>query len=237
LKKRVRAALLVACTPFAFDSTRASADAWHGTVGVSSQLVGLGVAMAGRGPVIQANETRVSTSGWSVGASGSYQAGRPRHTLEAILQAGKTWTLSDRWDMQAAVAHYRYPTSDRMSRTLDQTQMGATAIYRDVFSLSLWSVSLAHGSPRPHAEVDAAFHWPLTAYLSLDTAVGEAQYLAPRHWYANNQRPRWFAYGHVGLDWNRMAWHVAVQRIASNFHRPLHDYRVAPWVATVSRDF
>lgn len=145
--------------------------------------------------------------------------------------------MSDRWDLQATVAHYRYPTGDRMARTLDQTQLGATATYRDVFSLSLWSVSLAHGSPRPHAEIDAAFHWPLTAHLSLDSSVGEAQYLAPRQWYANNQRPHWFAYGHVGVDWNQMAWHVAVQRIATNFHRPLHGYRVAPWVATISRDF
>jgi hypothetical protein len=235
--KRVRSALLAGCTLLAFTTPAAAADPWHGTLGVSSQLVGLGVAMAQRGPVVQANETRVAASGWTVGATASYQAGAPRHFLEAIVQGSKAWTVSDDWNLQATIAHYRYPSHDRASRTLDQTQVGMSRMYRDVFSLNVWGVVPAHGSSRLHAEVDAAFHWPLTAGWSLDTAAGEAQYLAPRHWYVDNRRPRWFAYGHVGVDWNHADWHAEVLRIVSNFRRPRNDYHVAPWVATVTRSF
>lgn len=218
----------------------ACADDWTATVAVSSQLVDRGIPISAPGPVAQGAVNWFSPSGWSFGASASYQTRPVGRVAETLLQGAKAWRIDDDWQVQASALYYRYPDNPAW-RAFERVELGGTVIFRDVLTVGLSAAERLHRGGTPRGALDVGLRWPLGDRLSLAAGAGVARYLvAPYHYY-DGQRVGTgsanYAYGHAGLAWTDGAWRVEVLRVMADRDRRPFEREASPWLATVARSF
>lgn len=218
----------------------AIADDWTATVAVSSQLVDRGIPVSAPGPVAQGAVNAFTSSGWSFGASVSYQTQPIGRFSEALLQGAKAWRIDDDWQVQATALYYRYPNNPAW-RAFERVELGGTVIFRDVLTVGLSAAERLHGGGSPRAALDVGLRWPLTDHLSLAAGAGVARYLvAPYHYYDGRRYGTGsghYTYGNAGLAWSDGAWRVELLRVTANRDRRPFEREASPWLATVARSF
>ncbi|HUA79142.1 MAG TPA: TorF family putative porin [Dyella sp.] len=226
--------------------SHAQSTSFNGTVALSSQLIDRGIAVTPVTPIVQAEASLNTSSGWSLGLSGSTEARSFGHVTEAIADVSHAWSLSSNWQMQAGLLYYDYPDNPR-AKAFDRTEAGLNWIYRDIltFGLSAICVTGNEGDHHPRGAADLNVHWPLAWHFSLSAGAGAAQSLAAssyydhyRHEYVGRATPL-YGYGQLGLLWNYGPWRVELDRVAVDpaARSRLDGLAAAPWVATVSWSF
>jgi uncharacterized protein (TIGR02001 family) len=238
----LRVAVAAAVSACLLQPPQAVAGDWGGTVAVSSQLVDRGVAITPPAPIVQGGVNWVTRDGWSIGASASYQTRSPGRIAETLAQVAKSWSLSDDWQLQAGLLDYRYPGSASGTRTYDRTELGVSLLWRDVLTMGVSAIQLAHRGGGPRGAADVGFRWPLAWHVSATGGIGLAQYLVPPYryyhgrYYQDSQANR-YSYGHAGLVWQNGGWRVELMHVFTNRERSQGEQRVSPWVATLARTF
>ena len=232
-----RRRLAVGAALLAFGIPAAHAGDWGGSVAVSSQLVDRGVAVTQPAPIVQGAVNWMSRDGWSLGVSASYQTRSPGRVAETLTQVAKSWSLSDDWQVQAGLLDYRYPGSPKATRNYDRTELGASVIWRDVLTMSVSAIQMAHRGGGPRGAADVGFRWPLGWHVSATGGLGLAQYLWPAYRYHAYARPDRYSYGHGGLVWQNGPWRVELIHVFTNRERNYGERSVSPWTATVARTF
>ncbi|QWT18902.1 hypothetical protein KPL74_14245 [Bacillus sp. NP157] len=232
-RRRLVAAFCTASAAFT-----AQAGDWTGTAAVSSQLVDRGVAVTPPGAVAQGAVSWVSRDGWSLGVSASYQTHSPGRVAETLAQVARAWSLTDDWQMQASLLHYRYPGNNAGARTYDRTELGVSWIWRDVLTLGASAIQLAHRGGGPRGAADVGFRWPLLPHLSATAGAGIAQYLAPLYrYYGQGSRPDRYRYGHAGLVWQDGPWRLELIHVFTDRQLSRGERGISPWVGTVAWSF
>lgn len=121
--------------------------------------------------------------------------------------------LDDRWQMQASLLYYGYPT-DRATRTFDRQEASLAWSYRDLltFSLSTFNFPRADRSPW-NVAFDITANVPLRNDVSLSLGAGSSRFPAMAYGAARSGR---YQYGQVGLKWNRAGWTLKAERILTS---------------------
>ncbi|WP_233842886.1 hypothetical protein [Dyella sp. 2HG41-7] len=226
--------------------SHAQSTSFNGTVALSSQLVDRGIAVTPVTTIVQAAASVNTSSGWSLGLSGSTEARSFGHITETIADVSHAWWLSNSWQMQAGVLYYDYPDNPR-AKAFDRTEAGLNWIYRDILTFGLSAICVTgNGSDHhPRGAADLNVHWPLAWHFSLSAGIGATQSLASsgyydhlRHEYAE-RGTLLYGYGQFGLLWADGPWRVELDRVAVDAaaRRRLGGLVAAPWVATVSWSF
>ena len=232
---------VVACHPALLHAQ--SAPGTTGTVALSSQLVDRGLAITPATPVVQAAASWTSSTGWSVGLSGSAEARAPGRIAQALLQGARHWSLSADWQMQAGLLYYRYGGSIR-SAMHDRGELGVHWLYRDTLAFGLSaSRVIGSGDRRTRAAADLDVHWPLSEHAFLSAGVGVARVPPARYrryrYYRHYDRDGYYRYGQVGLMWAHGPWRLELDRVMTDLGswRSGGYVKAQPWMATISRSF
>jgi uncharacterized protein (TIGR02001 family) len=225
----------------------AQSTTFNGAAALSSGLFDRGQAITGNTPILQGAVSLTSTTGWSLGLSGSTELRSPGRLVEALVQASRDWSLSSDWQMQASLLYYRYP-GENGSRASDRAETGIHWTYRDVLTFGLSAIDVI--GARDHqlsGAADLSFHWPLAWHFSLSAGVGVTQpTVAPytpygRGYsdYRDSDHSGLHGYGHAGLLWSRGPWQIELDRMMADpaIQREWDVLGASPWVVTISRSF
>lgn len=205
------------------------------TVAVSSQLVDRGVAITPSTPILQGAVSWATPSGWSFGLSGSTRLRAPGRVAETLLQVARSWTVTDDWQVQAALLYYRYPPNGPW-QPYDRAELAVVGIYRDILTVGVSASQLFHGANRgPRGAADIGLRWPVAPHLSVSAGAGIAQSLVRPHY--PYQGAGQYAYGQLGLVWDNGAWRVELAHIMSDQDTRRGQPGVSPWTATIARSF
>jgi len=220
-----------------------SAPGTTGTVALSSQLVDRGLAITPATPVVQAAASWTSSTGWSVGLSGSAEARSPGRIAQTLLQGARHWSLSADWQMQAGLLYYHY-AGGVGAAVHDRGEVGVHWLYRDTLAFGLSaSRFIGSGDRRTRAAADLDFHWPLTEHAFLSAGAGVAHVPPARYrrhgHYRSYDRDGFYRYGQVGLMWVNGPWRLELDRVMTDLGswRSTGYVEAQPWMATISRSF
>lgn len=207
-----------------------------GAVAVTSSLIDRGISIAPNKLTLQAAGYWLPAPGWSVSSSVALQSPSLSDPVAVTAQAGRAWMLDDRWQMQASLLYYGYPTN-RSTRTFDRQEASLAWSYRDVltFSLSAFNFPRADQSPWNMA-FDVTANIPLGNDIALSLGAGTSRFPAMAYGAPRSGRYR---YGQLGLKWSRAGWTLKGERIftSSNTPRMQGGPGETPWLGTVSRTF
>lgn len=205
-----------------------------GALALDSQLVDRGIAMTPQTTVVQASGFWLPAPGWALSLSAAAETRAPAPPLESSLALSRFWTLSDRWQLQAGLAHARYSFAHGAWRyTRTEATVGGT--YLDMLTLAL-SASHLSGQGGLYPAADLVMRYPLPHHWFLAGGLGAARY--PRFG-VDQHGDIDYGYGHAGLVWNRGGWTLELDRFVTgaNAPRPWDGPRVSPWVASASLAF
>ncbi len=232
---------VVACHPALLHAQ--SAPGTTGTVALSSQLVDRGLAITPATPIVQAAASWTSSTGWSVGLSGSAEARSPGRIAQTLLQGARHWSLSADWQVQAGLLYYRYAGSTRSS-VHDRGEVGVHWLYRDTLAFGLSaSRFIGPGDRRTRVAADLDFHWPLTEHAFLSAGAGVAHVPPARYrrhgHYRSYDRDGFYRYGQIGLMWVNGPWRLELDRVVTDLGswQSTGYVKAQPWMATISRSF
>ncbi|CAD0321388.1 TorF family putative porin [Xanthomonas hortorum] len=207
-----------------------------GAVALTSQLIDRGISIAPNKATLQAAGYWLPSPGWSVSTSVALQSPSLSKPVAVTAQAARAWMLDDRWQMQASLLYYGYPTN-QATRTFDRQEASLAWSYRDVltFSVSVFNFPRADQSPW-NVAIDVTANVPLQNDFSLLVGAGSSRFPAMAYGAAESGR---YQYGQLGLKWSRARWTLKLERIvtSSNTPRLQGGPGETPWLGTVSTTF
>ncbi|OOW72048.1 hypothetical protein Xmlh_07195 [Xanthomonas axonopodis pv. melhusii] len=214
----------------------APAKDFGGAVALTSSLIDRGISIAPNKVTVQAAGYWLPAPGWSVSTSVALQSPAWSDPVAVTAQLGRAWMLDDRWQMQASLLYYAYPT-DRATRTFDRQEASLAWSYRDLltFSLSTFNFPRADRSPW-NVAFDITANVPLRNDVSLSLGAGSSRFPAMAYGAARSGR---YQYGQVGLKWNRAGWTLKAERILTSGNTPRLQGGPGetPWLSTASVTF
>ncbi|AVQ09051.1 TPA: hypothetical protein HH295_17075 [Xanthomonas vasicola pv. zeae] len=207
-----------------------------GEVAVTSSLIDRGISIAPNKVTVQVAGYWLPSPGWSVSTSVALQSPDWSDPVAVAAQVGRAWMLGDRWQIQASLLYYGYPT-DRSTRTFNRQEASLAWSYRDVltFAISTFNFPRADQSPW-NAAFDITANIPLRNDFSLLLGAGSSRFPAMAYGAAHSGR---YQYGQLGLKWSRLGWTLKAERILTSSNTPrMHGGPgETPWLGTVSRAF
>ncbi|PPV00332.1 hypothetical protein XpopCFBP1817_00515 [Xanthomonas populi] len=214
----------------------AMADNVGGAVALTSQLIDRGISIAPNTLTLQAAGYWLPSPGWSVSTSVALQSPSLSKPVAITAQAARAWMLDDRWQMQASLLYYGYPTN-QATRTFDRQEASLAWSYRDALTLSLSTFNFPRADQSPwNLAIDVTASIPLRNDVSLSIGAGCSRFPAMAYGAAASGR---YQYGQLGLKWSRARWTLKLERIAtsSNTPRLQGGPGETPWLGTVSTTF
>ena len=171
-------------------------NAWHASLGTTTDYILRGVSQTYSGGAVQAGASYQGSLGWVVGAWGSNVDPYPGGvgSTELDLYAGYARELNEDFSARIAYTHYSYVHDPRRAG-YDYDEVSLTASYVDRLSLTLSytpdstaysSLGLARDQPMFGAELSG--RWPLPKGFALTAGVGyyDLQHLfGVRYWAGN----------------------------------------------------
>jgi uncharacterized protein (TIGR02001 family) len=126
--------------------TSAAADAWGGSLALTSDYVVRGISRSNEQPALQLDAHLLTTSGFLVGAFASNTQMASGESKDAELDAflGWVWTAGDTWHGRFLLSHYAYPWNQTGS-AYDYDELDADVSLADWMGLS---VSYSPNAPR-----------------------------------------------------------------------------------------
>lgn len=230
--------LAMACAPLHAQSR------FNGNVALASQLVDRGLAITPDTPILQAELSRNSPTGWSFGVAGGVEVRSARPVL-ALARVSRSWSLPGDWMAQAGLVYYDYRGA-RGSTVPDRTDANLYFTYRDTLTFGL---SASHGSGKHGQDLsgaaDIGASWPVAPHLSISAGAGIAQASVRSHGsrrYAYGyryQHVQRYGYGNLGLAWSDGPWRLQLDHNRNSLGNRQAYGAGSPsrWVATLSRSF
>ncbi|UXA52859.1 hypothetical protein M0D45_19905 [Xanthomonas prunicola] len=207
-----------------------------GAVAVTSSLIDRGISIAPNKVTVQAAGYWLPSPGWSISTSVALQSPAWSDPVAVAAQVGRAWMLGDRWQMQASLLYYAYPT-DRSTRTFNRQEASLAWSYRDVvtFAISTFNFPRADQSPW-NVAFDITGNVPLSNDFSLSLGAGSSRFPAMAYGAPHSGR---YQYGQLGLKWSRAGWTLKAERILTSGNTPRMQGGPGetPWLGTVSRTF
>ncbi|MBV6884199.1 hypothetical protein [Xanthomonas euvesicatoria] len=207
-----------------------------GAVALTSSLIDRGISIAPNKVTMQAAGYWLPAPGWSVSTSVALQSPAWSDPVAVTAQVGRAWMLDDRWQMQASLLYYGYPT-DRATRTFDRQEASLAWSYRDLLTFSLSTFNFPRSDRSPwNVAFDITANVPLRNDVSLSLGAGSSRFPAMAYGAAHSGR---YQYGQVGLKWNRAGWTLKAERILTSGNTPRMQGGPGdmPWLGTVARTF
>ncbi|WP_425523081.1 hypothetical protein [Xanthomonas oryzae] len=212
------------------------ANDFGGAVAVTSSLIDRGISIAPNKVTVQAAGYWLPSPGWSVSTSVALQSTDWSDPVAVTAQVGRAWMLGDRWQMQASLLYYGYPT-DRSTRTFNRQEASLAWSYRDVvtFAISTFNFPRADQSPW-NVAFDITGNVPLSDDVSLSLGAGSSRFPAMAYGAPHSGR---YQYGQLGLKWSRHGWTLKAERILTSGNTPRMQGGPGetPWLGTISRTF
>jgi hypothetical protein len=216
---------------------QAQSSPWQGSVALSSQLVDRGLAIGPDRPTLQGAVSWTSVDGWTFGAAAAAPLRTPGRVAEAMVQAARSWRVSDSSQTQASLIYYDYPALGP-SAGYRRAEANLSWIYRDLLVLNVSaSRPMGRGWSRAVGAADANLRWPLAPHLALVAGLGIAQFQYRYEYHAG--RLTHYGYGNVGLAWTRGPLRLEVSRLVTwnaPYQRP-GTGGLEPWLATLAWSF
>jgi uncharacterized protein (TIGR02001 family) len=116
----------------------AAADAWGGSIGLTSDYLVRGVSRSSDGPSVQGDLHYVSRSGFIAGAFASSVKGYPGEGTGAELGGlvGFMWTIAEDWRCKGLLEHYAY-AGGQESSNYDYDELTLDASYQEWVGVSV----------------------------------------------------------------------------------------------------
>ena len=181
------AAIVLSASLFAGTESCMGADAWGGSLGITSDYILRGISRSNEQAALQLDLHYLKNSGFVAGLYASdaqYNPHAPRDVeLDAYL--GFAWTVGVDWRGKALVSHYAYPWN-RAGTEYDYDELTLDAAFREWLNVAVvYSPDAPRYSPyseRIHVSSQSAevsVQRPLWRKLSATAGVGYSHYGGP----------------------------------------------------------